>query len=313
MSLSTKGQTCPICHSYLFDEDDIVHCPVCGAPHHRDCYNSLGHCGLEQFHGTNEQYDPSAFSNEEQQNEQNNNDAKEEKSEITVQCRSCGEKYPVSSQKCPNCGTPNFVFGGNFVAFDPLGGVPENLDIGDGVTAGEAGKFVGPSSNRLIPKFAAIKVGKKVSFNPWALIFTSAYYAFRKMYLPAIFSAIVEIAALLLIYPFMDFALPYLENSNGTFFAAQQLMGVEIPMDIFLLSVAGILLNVSIRLFNGFFVNRIYYSHTIKKINEIKDNPDKDTSSEIPKQGGVNIFLFLIFYFCTSYVAQAIWIIISGQ
>ena len=57
MSLKTEGVTCVRCHAYLFDDDDIVYCPVCGAPHHRDCYNELGHCALEEFHGTDKQYD----------------------------------------------------------------------------------------------------------------------------------------------------------------------------------------------------------------------------------------------------------------
>ena len=57
MSLNTEGVTCVRCHAYLFPEDDVVYCPVCGAPHHRECYNELGHCALEEFHGTDKQYD----------------------------------------------------------------------------------------------------------------------------------------------------------------------------------------------------------------------------------------------------------------
>ena len=49
MSLNTEGVSCVRCHAYLFPEDDIVYCPVCGAPHHRECYNQLGHCALEEM------------------------------------------------------------------------------------------------------------------------------------------------------------------------------------------------------------------------------------------------------------------------
>ena len=58
MGFSVEGQSCPVCHAYLFDEDDVVICPVCGAPHHRDCYAHVGHCALEHLHGTDEQYSP---------------------------------------------------------------------------------------------------------------------------------------------------------------------------------------------------------------------------------------------------------------
>ena len=52
MSADLKGKTCGVCHAYLFPEDDVVFCPVCGAPHHRECYNKIGHCALEEAHGT---------------------------------------------------------------------------------------------------------------------------------------------------------------------------------------------------------------------------------------------------------------------
>ena len=46
MSISIEGEKCPVCGAYLFDEDDVVFCPECGAPHHRECYNAVGHCAL---------------------------------------------------------------------------------------------------------------------------------------------------------------------------------------------------------------------------------------------------------------------------
>ena len=52
MSENKTKLTCSVCHAYLFDDDDVVYCPVCGAPHHRDCYKSIGHCAFEEAHGT---------------------------------------------------------------------------------------------------------------------------------------------------------------------------------------------------------------------------------------------------------------------
>ena len=51
MSGETKKLTCGVCHAYLFEDDDVVYCPVCGAPHHRDCYKSIGHCAYEAAQG----------------------------------------------------------------------------------------------------------------------------------------------------------------------------------------------------------------------------------------------------------------------
>ena len=52
MNNETERLKCSVCHAYLFDDDDTVYCPVCGAPHHRECYNGLGHCAFEEAHGT---------------------------------------------------------------------------------------------------------------------------------------------------------------------------------------------------------------------------------------------------------------------
>lgn len=43
---------CPVCHEKFESGDDIVSCPECGTPHHRSCYNSLGHCANRERHGT---------------------------------------------------------------------------------------------------------------------------------------------------------------------------------------------------------------------------------------------------------------------
>ena len=41
MSIRTEEEQCVVCHAYLFSDDDVVYCPECGAPHHRECYNGI--------------------------------------------------------------------------------------------------------------------------------------------------------------------------------------------------------------------------------------------------------------------------------
>ncbi len=41
---------CPVCGQAFTENDDVVVCPVCGTPHHRDCYQHLGHCFNETLH-----------------------------------------------------------------------------------------------------------------------------------------------------------------------------------------------------------------------------------------------------------------------
>jgi len=46
MSLSVEGQKCPVCKSYMFDDEEIVFCPVCGVPTHKECYDKIKKCPL---------------------------------------------------------------------------------------------------------------------------------------------------------------------------------------------------------------------------------------------------------------------------
>ena len=41
---------CAKCGKPFTEDDDVVVCPDCGAPHHRSCYLELGHCARQDQH-----------------------------------------------------------------------------------------------------------------------------------------------------------------------------------------------------------------------------------------------------------------------
>lgn len=45
---------CPVCNNQFTEDDDVVVCPECGTPHHRECYIQNGNCVNADKHGTNE-------------------------------------------------------------------------------------------------------------------------------------------------------------------------------------------------------------------------------------------------------------------
>ena len=45
---------CPVCNNQFTEDDDVVVCPECGTPHHRECYIQNGNCANADKHGTNE-------------------------------------------------------------------------------------------------------------------------------------------------------------------------------------------------------------------------------------------------------------------
>lgn len=44
------GIKCPVCDKPFQPGDDIVVCPQCGAPYHRECYQQEGKCKFDDLH-----------------------------------------------------------------------------------------------------------------------------------------------------------------------------------------------------------------------------------------------------------------------
>lgn len=49
-----KNYFCPVCNNKFTEDDDVVVCPECGTPHHRDCYFSNGGCFNSDKHNSDE-------------------------------------------------------------------------------------------------------------------------------------------------------------------------------------------------------------------------------------------------------------------
>ena len=47
-----ENYKCPVCNKQFTKDDDIVTCPECGTPHHRECYNLTGHCVNKGLHAS---------------------------------------------------------------------------------------------------------------------------------------------------------------------------------------------------------------------------------------------------------------------
>lgn len=301
MSLKINGEKCAVCKAYLFEEDDVVYCPDCGAPHHRDCYNSIGHCGLEEFHGTENQYKKPEPVKEEQPREpiQSN----------TITCGMCGEKYETEESYCPNCNVPNMAkMGGRFVSFDFLGGVPSNTDLGNGVTANEAKKFVASNTHRYIPKFLSFKKGKKASWNWLAFLTPCGWLMSRKMYLLGAVIGALEVAFTLLSVP-LTAALNQLDTSSarGSVELANLILEniSTIGVTAIYAAVIGGFLSIALSVIIATFGDFIYRNRVISKVSEIKLESD-DKAEDYRKKGGVSLLAAVLGYFAVSYLPTII-------
>ncbi len=301
MSLKIEGQSCPICHSYLFPEDDIVFCPTCGAPHHRDCYNTIGHCGLESLHGTEQQYDRAQYQNTEKVTET----VGEKSDDDTLICQNCLHKLEENTPVCPYCGRPRLPQGFSAYNIDFLGGVPKNYDLGDGVTAGEARDFVVINTQRYIPKFSKLNKKNKLSWNWMAFFFPEGWFFSRKMHNAGALVLTLLVAAQMLLTPLYKF-LEGVIFSTPAEYAAYMLENINtlgiVPI---ILLYSSVIVTLAVRVVSALLGDYIYKDYVIKKIKGI-DSGNLEKQDYFRRYGGVNIILFILGVFAARYLPNIV-------
>ena len=309
MNEEIKNNQCQICHSYLFEDDDIVICPECGAPHHRDCWQTVGHCGVAQDHGTDNQYDKIKKAEKEAEANQNN-------SVTERKCRFCGRTSKTEGAEfCPYCGQPYegpgihhphpFVVNGSAVNFDPLGGVPKDTLI-EGVTAGDIATFVGNNSHRYVNKFKTLNKGNKNSWNWLAFLFPSAFCLSRKMYSNGILFLILSIAANLCFVPFNQTLASLGDVAKMTqdqlVTLATENISAFTPL-IWIMFAVGTVLFILHHIICGIRSDWMYRNYVITKIKAIKANKDIDDYDEtLQVKGSVSFTLMFVAFLAEQYL-----------
>lgn len=299
MSFKLEGQQCPVCKSYLFEDDDIVFCPECGAPHHRDCYKSIGHCGLKEYHGTDKQYKKPGQQTQQRQD----NSAKK--------CNRCSNHIADDAIYCPYCGNPvNQSYSppptpGIYTYYDPYGGVSP-ADRIDDVPAEDIKNFVAFNTQRYLPLFKRLSKQRRVNWNFAAFLFPVGWFFFRKQYRPGIMCLLFMIAAGLCELPLM-LEISYLRELLPVDATRQQLFRMvyenidkigTFPIVMTLLSIA---ITLTVRFVSALFGDFFYKNHAISTIKIIKRNTDS-YSSELIKKGGISPLWFAISMMLTSFL-----------
>lgn len=207
-----SGYDCPVCGEKFTEGQDVVVCPVCGAPHHRECYRQNGGCGLEANHEKGIAWEDfvGAAGAERQTAQQ---PKEEQYSGGSVRrCPGCGSVNPADGIFCQVCGTmmgrsaPQGQQGGyrqsgtyrqsNPFGQQPPGPNPVNWIYGGlnpedklgSATAKEVAAYVGPASNFYLSRFglSARNGNRNMSFCWSGFLFGFMYFFYRKVYRVAI-------------------------------------------------------------------------------------------------------------------------------
>lgn len=287
---------CAKCGKPFTEDDDVVVCPDCGAPHHRSCYLELGHCARQDQHT-----DGSTWQDPRQEAAPKEN----------VTCPRCGAVNLPDAQYCATCGIPldgsyqgpqpgntaggrqagsyqngGFQNGGyqnggfqpggyqNYSRpaepqpiMTPMGPIYQDDDF-DGVTAQEIAVFIGPNYRRYLSIFKMMRdSGHNFSFNWSAFFFNYCFLFYRKLYRPAI--VVMSLVAMLFIPRLMY-------SSESIKYFLNVYMQVPVDYDLGLLGNLGTLISIinivqlALMFVVASFSDRLYYNHVVREIKKLR-------------------------------------------
>lgn len=282
------GDLCPVCNEKFKPEDDIVVCPLCGTPHHRECYKKNGECAQNEKHSEGYRWESSLT---------NTPTSPENVENPVPPFIQNGE----SSEAHNSRDAASTVFWAN--QQNPFDAYPKELC--EGVATEEAAEFVQMNAFKYLQNFFYQKSGKR-TFNWAAFIFAPYWFFYRKLYkLGVIFLAIIlAMSVVFSLFPsvqqFNDDIYEWQSQySDSTSLSEEEAKNaIAEAKNLCTSNIAGVVLTLvanalsfGIQLFIGFKANKWYYDHTVSKIKQIKA---EFTEPEIRKlnfykQGGMSM------------------------
>lgn len=297
------GSECIICKEKFKDNDDIVVCPECGTPYHRDCYMKEGRCINIKLHEENISWSQKQDEQKETGGKKCSNCNTFNKSHAII-CENCGaslvdnlnfgnERQDFNNTNSQN-NSHNYNFDGfSFDLHDKYCGLNPEEALGEDVNVSEAADFIDTNTPYYLIHFKRMKeTGKKVSLNAICILFPQFYFANRKMWLAAIITILLTT---ILSVPAWIYTIAYVENSVNIINSLNlQSKGFEIIVQITNYAMMGV------RILTCLFSNWLYYRHMLKKIKFIKNSVtdeefyDDEVQYRIQKSGGTSLLSIFI-------------------
>lgn len=194
--MKSRPDTCAACKQQFKPGDDIVTCPECGAPYHRDCYQKAGHCVFEAKHGLGFEYvDPASQQHGPAAGPAQKAGSAAKNYTGPVRCPKCGTLNKPANIFCEKCGHP-------LHAEEPpkaqagwqragMGGMPgaaagataASVEEVDGIPAKDWATYVGQQAPSYLYRLSVQKQrNTKTGFIFSAFFLGPFYYAYRKMW-----------------------------------------------------------------------------------------------------------------------------------
>ena len=336
-----EGYTCPVCGEKFKESDDIVACPECGAPHHRDCWKKEGHCHFVADHGTDRQW----------VRPQAGDSANSAESAVEGKvCPHCGEKNPEFAEFCSRCGkdlpasdwssvpppppqgppqasyTPPPYPGGAYGEYtpfrmptiDPCGGVPKEETI-EGVSVEDMASVTGMNSAYYVPRFYKMsKGGSKCSWNWPAFLLTPYWLLYRKNYWMGVVLMVLNVvrtavSAYILNVQIAPVLSPLLGEGSTIVdeyrILMEKVMNGDLAIVMWIMALMG-LADLLIRLFFGLSGNYWYMRTCVSRVKRLRSKKPDMFPAELTAAGGTSFLLgasaYAILYFSSLLISTLI-------
>ncbi len=316
------NEICPVCDKAFTENDDIVVCPICGTPHHRQCYIDNKNCKNETLHKEGFEWQSAAPSVPDKSEEKPAAQKIEDDGHKIVFCPNCGKENPAEEPVCTSCGARLYNNGEKGFFSQPVN-LPDmtNTQFGNPVVqispddtiggnkVSDTAEYIQMNANKYIPKMYKMeKTNSKVSFNWASFLFTPYWFFFRKMYvtgfvlmLVLLFSSAVTTTdrVIAVSEKYEAVVESYYEGNASIDDVNEVSREVLSSPEIIIVSV----IEIGVHLFGGFFGNYFYKKKTEKDIREIQSQATSPEEYRLLlfKKGGISggmCALAMLGYYC---------------
>ena len=206
---------CPVCGNAFAEGDDVVTCPDCGTPHHRECYQELGKCANKNLHGTDFVFNREEEKDDNQSaNQTDIGDYYIGENADNVQAAEIADE-PVQQNNSDE---------GNNYKIPPQVNIPRsfiaeriNEEI-DGTKVSDLMAVVSVNPFKFLPKF---RKNKKLNWNWSAFIFGPYYFFFRKMHFQGIIIMALRFVCNLIVSAVYYDAISFVGNSMMSIYSLE--------------------------------------------------------------------------------------------
>lgn len=284
--MSKPAGDCPVCHKPFAEGDDVVTCPVCGAPYHRACYNQEGKCLFTDRHFSGFEYKPPAAEPPAPPTPGAGDSAGQTSGMLCKNCGTVNESRNIFCESCgaplhgqaPRAASPGPGYGPAYGA-GPAAPVMDLAGDIDGIPKSDWASFVGPSAPTYISRLSAQQSRKsKLGFMFSAFFVSTFYFAYRKLWGWAVLAGV---SYLLFLAPSLALMLAEVGYAPMAAFSGETLN---------ILATVTSYLSIARQLLFGVFALYLYRKDAAKKINALRATSAQAAGYRqlVAKKGGVS-------------------------